>query len=232
MNKDNIGDRMKIYENVPKLFLMKRSAVIVRLDGKAFHSFTKNMERPFDDRLIRIMQEVTGYLVKNVEGCKIGYTQSDEISLLLTDYTNLQTEAYFGNNLQKIVSITASMASVLFNKKYREIFNDDTKIALFDSRAFNLPKEEVVNYFIWRQQDCTRNSIQMVGRAYFSHKELKNVSCVNIQEMLFSKHNINFNDIDTYKKRGSCVYKVDRDIVIDKNIPIFTQDREFIQKYL
>ena len=236
-NKDSLGDRMKEYESVCRDYLMRRTPVIVRIDGKAFHTFTRGMDRPFDIRLADCMAETTQNLVKNISGCYFGYTQSDEISLLLVDYMNIGTEAWFDNQIQKIVSVAASMATVYFNKA----FADCDKFAMFDARAFSLPKEEVVNYFIWRQQDCTRNSVQMVGRANFSHKQLQNLSCEKIQDKLFKEKGINWNDTSTRFKRGTAVYKetciYDTDIQktimrIDHEIPIFTQDRDFIQAWV
>lgn len=261
MTNDSLGDRMKGYESIPALQLMRRTPVIIRLDGKAFHTFTRGMNRPFDDRLIQTMQETTQALVKNIEGCNFGYTQSDEISLLLTDYKNLETQAWFDYKVQKMVSVAASMATAYFNGFLVKNFLDsgNGKVAFFDARAFNIPRDEVVNCFVWRQQDSTRNSIQMVARANFSHKELENKSCDEIQEMLWSQKQINWNDTPTHKKRGTCVYKKSvlhcagylndknykgydptvpvsdvyrTEYFIDTEIPIFTQDRGFIQKWV
>lgn len=262
MKKDNLGKRMKSYEGVSRNFLTRRLPVILRLDGKAFHTFTRGMERPFDEILIRAMQETAKFLCENIQGCKLAYTQSDEISLLLTDYENIDTSAWFDNNIQKMVSISASMATLKFNEIFRKEVNalgykaDESgdydyysklkpKIdkAMFDSRAFTLPKEEVVNYFIWRQNDAIRNSIQMVGQANFSHKELHKKSCDDIQEMLFSLKGINWNDIPVNQKRGTCIikeqYSLDNEEktirtrwIPDIDTPIFTKDREYISKFL
>lgn len=157
-----------------------------------------------------------------------GYVQSDEISLFLSDYRALKTEAWFNNKKSKLESLSASLATGYFNHCFKNIFTEDewkNKIAFFDSRAFNLPKEEVANYFKWRQLDCERNSIQTIGRAYFSHKQLMNKSCNNIQEMLFTEHGIKWNDVEVYKKRGIGVYKVgenERSVTyVDKSVPIF-----------
>ncbi len=220
------------------------------------------MQRPFDNVLMESMWETTKYLCENIQGCKIAYTQSDEISLLLTDYEKLDTCAWFDNNIQKMVSISASMATIAFNKIFRDkvymlghVANSDDlhsyyyeledKIdrAMFDSRVFTLPKEEVANYFIWRQKDASRNSIQMVGQANFSHNQLHGKSCDDIQEMLFQERNINWNSIPTSQKRGTCMvkeqYTLDNEQetlrsrwTIDMDIPIFTQDRNYIEKYL
>ena len=270
MKKDSLGDRMKQYEGIPKTNLMRRNPVIIRIDGKAFHTFTRGFQRPFDDILIESMQETMKYLCENIQGCKMGYCQSDEISLLITDYETINTAAWFDYQVQKMCSIAASMATLAFNRvfweKIRDLdhdyyeyptkeFNELIEIyykalekgAMFDARCFSIPKEEVCNYFIWRQQDATRNSIQMVGQANFSHKELQNKSCDEIQDMLMIQKNINWNDFDTVKKCGSCCTKTGKHTIvdiqtgeqkerlvweIDKNIPIFTQDRNYIERFV
>lgn len=274
MDKSDLAERMKTYEKVSRNSLVRRIPVIIRIDGKCFHSFTKNMERPFSNELSICMQETAQYLVKNIQGCKLAYVQSDEISLLLTDYENVKTDAWVKYGIQKMTSISASMATIAFNRQwldfelnYREdcLSGDEkssrvetTKLAMFDSRVFNIPKDEVCNYFIWRQADATRNSIQMVGQTNFSHKELTNKNCSMIQDMLMLQKGINWNDTPTIYKRGFCVYKqkivtnfefthtsmtntgveiggngvVRGKVVIDTEIPIFTQDRNFIEKWL
>lgn len=263
--KDSLGDRMKEnYENRAKTYLVRRMPVIIRLDGKAFHSFTKGLNKPYDVIFHDTMNSTLQYLCENIQGCKLGYTQSDEITLLLTDYDTLDTDAWFDNNVQKICSVSASMATMAFNKYfrfYRDGYVDsvmalqdyDTgsdylealykcmeKGAMFDSRCFNIPEDEVTNCFIWRQQDATRNAIQMLGQCNFSHKELHGKSCNDIQDMLMLQKSINFNDMPTEFKRGVCCIKkevscTDRligyklDWIIDTEIPIFTQDREYIE---
>lgn len=266
--KDSLGDRMKTYENASRNYLMRRTPVIIRLDGKAFHSFTKGFQKQFDMLLMRSMWETSQELCSKIQGCKIGYTQSDEISLLLTDYESIDTCAWFDNGIQKMVSVSASMATLAFNDAFANFVNEEynniieapiscdadikeidrlfdnyfNKIntALFDSRVFTLPKEEVCNYFIWRQQDATRNAIQMVGQSNFSHKQLNKKSCNDIQEMLFQEKGINFNDFPVYQKRGACIVKekytkgdAERTRwIVDKDIPIFTQDRDYIEKFV
>jgi tRNA(His) 5'-end guanylyltransferase len=264
--KDSLGDRMKEnYENRSKTFLVRRMPVIVRLDGKSFHTFTKGFKRPYDEIFHKAMNNTLKYLCENIQGCKLGYTQSDEITLVLTDYDTLTSDAFFDYNVQKVCSVTASMATLKFNQYFRTACNeffagktiDDgignyhstmmcakDKGAMFDSRCFNIPKEEVTNCFIWRQQDATRNAIQMLGQTHFTHKELQNKSCNDIQDMLMLQKGINFNDMPTEFKRGVCCIKKDIEELweegisinkkwcIDKEIPIFTQDRNYIEQYL
>lgn len=281
MDKTTIGDRMKNnYENITRYYLTRRMPVIIRVDGRSFHTFTKGFKKPFDDILVKTMQDTMKYLCENIQGCVLGYTQSDEISLVLTDYAELTTDAWFGNNLQKMCSVSASMATLAFNKFFSgrvqefmydccDEFGDDVlpekqndyelahnvyfkkfNAAMFDSRVFTIPKEEVCNYLIWRQQDATRNSIQSVGQANFSQKELHGKSCNNIHDMLMLQKGINWNDYSTTLKRGSCCIKIDDGItkydevgnicdyipsskwVIDNEIPIFTQDRNYVEKLI
>lgn len=281
MDKTTLGDRMKNnYENITRYYLTRRMPVIIRVDGRSFHTFTKGFKKPFDDVLVKTMQDTMKYLCENIQGCVLGYTQSDEISLVLTDYAELTTDAWFGNNLQKMCSVSASMATLAFNKFFSgrvqefmydccDEFGDDVlpekqndyelahnvyfkkfNAAMFDSRVFTIPKEEVGNYLIWRQQDATRNSIQSVGQANFSQKELHGKSCNNIQDMLMIQKGINWNDYATTLKRGSCCIKVDDGLteydetgnicgytqrskwIIDNEIPIFSQDRNYIEKLI
>lgn len=262
MDKTSLGDRMKNnYENVNRFYLTRRMPVIIRVDMRAGHTFTKGMKKPFDDIFVKTMQDTMKYLCENIQGCVLGYTQSDEISLVLVDYAELTTDAWFGNNLQKMCSVSASMATMAFNKFFygnmpADEENSGTyykaleKGAMFDSRVFTIPKEEACNYFIWRQQDSTRNSIQSVGQANFSHKELHGKSCNNIQDMLMTQKGINWDDYATTLKRGSCCIKVDDGLteydetgnicgytqrskwIIDNEIPIFSQDRNYIEKLI
>jgi len=243
---DSLGDRMKCYENVNRIHLTKRMPAIIRIDGRAFHTFTHKFERPFDLVFMQTMWETTKYLCKNIEGCKVAYTQSDEISLLLTDYENLTTQSWFDKNVQKMVSVSASLATAAFNwwlpnfSEGKEPYTNKYNIATFDSRVFIIPKEEVCNYFIWRQQDATRNAIQSVGQSNFSPKQMHGKNTSQIQDMLFLEKQINFNDISTDKKRGICFTKQEfdhngttrTDWFIDKDIPIFTEDRNYIEKFI
>ena len=230
--RDDLGVRMKeFYEQIPKTKLMRRTPVAIRIDGKAFHTFTRGFRKPFDHILIKTMQETTKYLCENIQGCVLGYTQSDEITLILVDYQKLTSSAWFDYEVQKLCSISASMATMAFNKffennvddyrfrkwdgvsKYEEgteeyiktLLKAVEKSAMFDARCFNIPKEEVTNLIYWRQLDAIRNSIQMVGQANFSHKELQNKTCNMIQDMLHEQKGINWNDYPTVCKRGTAI---------------------------
>lgn len=262
---DSLGNRMKGYEDISRIYLTKRSPVIIRIDGRAFHTFTRGFKKPFDAILMNAMKKTAQSLCEKIAGCKLAYTQSDEISLLLIDYDTNETQPWFENNLQKLVSVAASMATLAFNKAFDEyfglydqcfqecwqdceqenmyrkkLFEAREKGATFDARAFILPKEEVCNYFIWRQQDATRNSILSVAQAHFSHKELQGKKCDILQDMLFKEHGINWNNYPIDEKRGSCVVKTKIPLngvmrskwVIDEQIPIFTAQRTYIDRHV
>lgn len=284
MDRSDLANRMKsFYEEASKTRLLRRTPVVIRIDGRAFHTFTKGFVQPFDNVLIDSMHETMKYLCENIQGCVLGYTQSDEITLILTDYKELTSDAWFNYEVQKVCSIAASMATMAFNnifskyvkgfdlalayndngidteenRKLWGIYNKAAKRgAMFDARCFNIPKEEVTNLIYWRQLDASRNSVNMVGRAYFSHSELLNKSCSQIQDLLMTK-GINWNNYPTYQKRGACcvkcevlnkesdtphplkvilpqtIVKTSKQWIVDKNIPIFKGDgRQYIEKLI
>ena len=270
MRKDSLGDRMKSYENISRIYLPGRMPIIIRIDGKAFHTFAKGFQKPFDDILMRAMEETATVLCRDIEGVKIAYTQSDEISLLITNNDTWETQPWFGNNIQQMVSVAASIATLAFNRAFTALVSDfindvyykdpsfETdklfdayhgacdKGATFDARVFVLPADEVCNYFIFRQQDAIRNSIQSMGQAYFSHKELMNKNCENIKQMLVEK-NIKWESIPVSCQRGICIIKKPTKVktqinmkamtymemtrnrwTVDDNIPLFWEDRKYI----
>lgn len=240
--KDALGDRMKSnYENRSRFFLPRRTYLIIRVDGKAFHTYTKGLERPFDDGLIEDMDLTAGYLCKNIMGAKFAFVQSDEISVLVTDFDDIGAQGWFDNNLQKMCSVSASMATMAFNKlRLARIGLDKMKWAEFDSRVFQVPqKVEVENYFIWRQQDTTRNSISSVAQSLYNSKQLHGKNSSDQQEMIFQK-GINWNDYAPKYKRGRLILKetyekepgVIRTRWASNEPPIFTQDREFISELI
>lgn len=206
---DSLGNRIKMYEKIGSASdkMMPGLPVIVRLDGKAFHTFTKGFERPFDSRLTKLMIECTKYLVEYADA-KIGYTQSDEITLVL--YADGKTQMMFDGKRDKLNSVLASACSVYFNHILPFFLPEELedKLAIFDCRAFSVPSfQEAVNCLIWREQDAKRNSIQIAGQSKFSHTQLQGKSCDDIQEMLFQKHEINWNDYPAFFKRGTYVQR-------------------------
>ena len=226
MKKDSLGNRMKDnYENAYRIKLTKRTPVIIRLDGKAFHSLTKDCEKPFDVHFNRSMFKTMEFLCQEIQGVKCAYTQSDEISLLLTDFDNLETQPWFDYNLQKIVSISSSIATYGFNVFWRE--QHGWSYGVFDSRAFNIPKSEVKNYFIWRQKDWERNSLQMLAQAHYSHKELHKKNKSDMHEMLHEK-GINWADLEPKWKNGTFLFKDDRDWKPLSNLILTSDERAVI----
>jgi len=236
----SLCDRMKQYEAVSKTRLIRRMPVIIRLDGCHFHTFTKGFEKPFDEVLMCSMIRTMKFLCQNIQGCVFGYTQSDEISLILVDYKKLNSSAWYDNEVQNMCSVAASLCTLKFNEVFREevhnhvsqyfadkkegllaAYNKALKTgAVFNCRAFNVPKEDVCNCIIWRQQDATRNSIQALAQSKFSH---------------ITECGINWNLLETYKKLGTACYnrgEEHSDWVVDFNMPILTQDNDYINKHV
>lgn len=239
MSYDNLGDRIKGYESVSNHTLTKRTPVIMRIDGKAFHTWTKSIRDPFCEDLRTVFLRSIQSFLADAQNSVFTYHQSDEISILFNDWKDINTETWFDNKIQKMSSVGASLFTGNFNhwKLYSKRLTEKP-IASFDCRVFNIPKEEVVNYFIWRQQDATRNSIQTYARNYFSHKQLHGIPNTKVIEML-DQNNTRWEELDTWKKRGTSVYRdfsEDRstisNIVTDHNIPIFTEDRNYIERHL
>ena len=277
---NELGTRMKEYEKRNQYYLQKRTPVARRVDGRSLHTFTKGFKRPFDEVLMKSMQETAKYMCENMGNAKFAYAQSDEITIILVDYDTLETDCWFNYRTDKLCSMAASMATMAFNKFFaknvdewgRKTFADwdeggtnDPEVAnspewklmqtynralakgaMFDSRCFNIPKEEVTNLVYWRQLDAARNSVQMVGQANFSHKELQNKSCNMIQDMLHEQKGINWNDFPVDCKRGATVIKkkigtnvaavcgiagatYENRWVIDRNIPMLKgEDRKYL----
>jgi tRNA(His) guanylyltransferase len=256
MNHDSLGNRMKIYEQVSDNYLTRRIPCVMRIDGKSFHVWTAGLSRPFDDNLRACMEYATYRLCKEIEGSRYAYTQSDEVSLLLVDYQTIATEPFFGYRIQKMTSVSASICTAAFATAAMHYLPEHLKkkgIPKFDARVFSLPKEEVSNYFLFRQQDCTRNSIQAVAQQNFSHRQLHKKSCDQIQDMLFKEKGINWNDLATRYKRGVSFYKIQKELqtdfsekspeacdltfyrkkwIKDYEMPIITQDVNYVSKWV
>ncbi|MCQ2379082.1 MAG: tRNA(His) guanylyltransferase Thg1 family protein, partial [Victivallaceae bacterium] len=203
MKKTTLGCRMKKFEGCYDLRIAPRFPVIVRIDGRAFHAWTKktHCERPFDEKLMRLMAETTKFLCENVDGCVFGYTQSDEISLLLRDDQSYDSTPWFDKRVQKIVSVSASIATSYFTEN--NPFGKKIP-AFFDARVFALPPQEVRGYFIWRQNDASKNSLSMLAQSLYPHTELVGKKRDQLQELCFCK-GFNWNDLPTPKKRGYAV---------------------------
>lgn len=253
---DSLGDRMKSYEAVSDISLPIRMPTIIRVDGVAFHTFTKGLIKPWDGRFISAMLRTAMELCKRVQGAKIAYVQSDEITVLVTDYDDIHTQPWLKKRVQKMASHAAAIAAKAFFIPFV-----DTESEIFDARVFVVPKEDVCNNFIWRQQDATRNSIQALGHYHFSHKSMSGLSNDEVQERLFTEADVNWNDLPVYLKRGAVIrrrsssdpaYSQEEQELLDKTIvcsvnlgvkpnnsfmldlepPVFTQDREYIERYV
>ena len=259
---DKLGTRMKtFYEEIPKTKLLRRTPVAIRIDGKAFHTFTRGFKKPFDDILIKSMEETMLYLCKNIQGCVLGYHQSDEITLILTDYKRFNSDAWFDYEVQKLCSIAASMATLAFNRAFKDeveyilgwaeaeslaMYHAQVELtkphikalekgAMFDARCFNIPREEVTNLIYWRQLDAMRNSVQMVGQANFSHKQLDKKNQETIKKMLKEEKGIDWErDFATCYKRGTCcVRDYNGQWYVDTEIPIFKGDgRQYVEQLI
>ena len=251
-DKTSLGDRMKLYESATEGFLTPRTPIILRVDGKAFHTYTKGLKRPWDLVLNSVMDMTAIELCNHVQGAQIAYVQSDEISILVHGYKTHTSQAYFDGRIQKIVSVVASIAAATFTSESWRIWDEGDSVpnkasrirpAYFDCRAFVMPESEVCNYFLWRQQDATRNSVQSLARALYSHKECNNKNGSQLQDMCMAKGH-NWNALPTQYKRGRCIVRQTYEVessggasqrtrwAVDEEIPVFSQDREYINKLL
>lgn len=201
---DSLGDRMKAYEKRYAHIALPMLPVLARIDGRSFSKFTAGLKKPYDERMSQLMIDVTKFLVEQTNA-RCGYTQSDEISLVwMTD--DPDSEIFFGGKLLKMTSVAGSLATAYFNKLLPErIPEKGSLLPVFDNRVWEVPVEfEVTNYFIWREQDAVRNSIQGAARSVYSHNECLNKNTSELQDMLWSK-GINWNNYPSYFKRGTYV---------------------------
>lgn len=227
-----LSERMKKYESVQKQFLMAKTPAIIRLDGKAFHTWTRNLEKPFDANFYAAMAQTTVNLVNSIQGAVFAYGQSDEISIFIKDYTNFDTDAWFGGNIQKIVSVSASIATANFNSYAERLGISNNNLALFDSRVFTLPPHEVSNYFIWRQEDFHRNSVRMVAHEYLGHKACEHR---NSQDLVNDLRNMDtpidwYRDYEDVYRRGYCFIRGADSVNV--NVPVFKECLDFINVHV
>lgn len=230
----DLADRMKTYEEASRPTFPRRIPLIVRVDGKTFHTLTSDCVRPFDMDLMEAMDAVALALVAEVQGAQLAYVQSDEVSVLVHGYKTIHSQPWLAGDVQKMASIAASEATVAFNSSFKR------RLGRFDARVFLVPESDVCNYFIWRQQDASRNSVHMAARAHFSHQEIGSRSTSEMQELLWQQKKINWNDFATSCKRGRCAVRhtFQRDGAersewqMDQQIPLFTADRQYIEQHL
>ena len=250
MSFNELGDRMRAYEDVPKIYLMRRVPVVIRTDIRSGGSFVKGFNKPFDDVFGKTMIRTMEHVAKEIQGCIFAYTQSDEISFVLSDYKKLNSAAWFDYNVEKVASLAASEATFAFNKYFAEevrnfidsknptsISDEEIKMidtyeraidkgVRFDGRCANYPKDEVANYIYWRQSDAMRNSVSMAARAQFSHKQCDHKNQSQLKEMLMNECGINWDDYATHYKHGVCWT---RDAGINYDMPLIKgEDRKLV----
>ncbi len=224
-----LGKRIQKYEQVFRQFLPPRMPAIIRVDGRAFHTLLRGCEKPFDDDFAVSMDKTAKDLLSEIQTARMAYVQSDEISLLLIDYNKFDSEQWFGGNINKIVSVSAAIATASFNNNYNNIIGASFDCnAMFDSRVFTIPERDVSNYFVQRQQDATRNSIQMVAQSHYSHKELHKKNTKQLLEMCWDV-NDGWGTYSPYWKRGRVIYKNGS---CDYGIPIFSKKLDYLENFL
>lgn len=214
----DLGDRMKAYEEAFKQTLTPRMPAVIRLDGKAFHTLTRGCERPFDAKLRDALVEATKALMDEVPG-RMAYHQSDEVSILLVDYNRFESQQWFVGQVQKMVSVAASIMGVEFSSRW-------TKPGYFDARVCTIPERDIENYFVWRQKDAMRNAVSMAAQAHFSANELHEKSTIMKLEMLTSR-GIAFSDYPGWFRLGSVITRAD---IVDA--PVFSANPDFLKNYL
>lgn len=208
MSKDTLGDRIKRYERVSSHKLLPRTPLFIRVDGRAFHTYTRGAKKPFDPDIIEAMVRAATEVSCEMQGFKLAYVQSDEATFMLSDYDTHESQGWFDYELNKVVSISASAFTAHFNRKMLDLWTypggKSPLLAMFDSRAFSVPVDDAPNVFVWRQRDWERNSLQMFARSFFSHKELNGKSSAEIHDLL---HGIgeNWADLDDQLKNGTFI---------------------------
>lgn len=216
------------YEGRTRFMLPRRTFTVIRVDGKSFHTLTRGYEKPTDERIEAAMDGVAVELCHHIQGATMAYAQSDEVSVLVGDFMTIRTDAWFDGNVQKMASVAASIATRAFNSV-------ESGNALFDARVFTIPDAvEVENYFIWRQQDAVRNSIQGLAQSRFSHKECHGKNTSELQDMLMGQCGINWNDCTPRQKRGRVIRREGTAEamawIVDEETPIFTADRDYLKR--
>lgn len=221
-----LAGRMKRYEHTYRTFLPRRSWTLMRLDGRAFHTYTQDLERPYDAAFAADMDATALALCREMSGVAFAYVQSDEISLLLTDFASHTTEPWMGGNIAKLLSLSAGIASATFN----DLRRGDGPLGIFDSRVWSMSDPaEVGNYFLWRQRDATKNSISMAASAHFPEKRLHGLSSGQRQELLWSEAGVNWNDYPDGFKRGRVLHRCEINVAgatrnqwVAEDAPIFS----------
>jgi len=248
VKNDSLGDRAKRYEAAGKQFLVPRVPVLARIDGRAFHTFTRGLAKPYDADFHACMWAAATAVCADIAGCKLAYVQSDEINLLLTDYETIGSQAHFDYEVPKLTSTAAATASVAFLLEYLQRFPDRGERLrtvrknppTFDARFYNVPREDVSNIFLWRQRDAERNSLTMHAQAHYSHTQLHGKTRGERLDMLHAKGE-DWNQLPTQRKRGVCIIRRQHEVngatrsrwEPDLDIPIFSspEGRRYIDQF-
>lgn len=242
-NNKTLNDRMKEYESNAKIKLIKKMPVIIRVDGRAFHTFTKGFVKPFDTLFLEAMRKTALDLFKSVPNCRFAYTESDEITLILDDSNTILDTAFYDNDLEKLVSVTASMTTMFFNNNFASVIERGEKSAIdttiykkklykatFDSRAFNVPYHEVDNVILDRQLDSKRNSLNAYAQSLYPQKVLNGKKHDDLIDLLHAK-GMKYHDIDVSLRHGVAVYKDETDkVVVDYDVPSLLIDKTFVSR--
>lgn len=233
MIKDSLGDRMKMYEEISNTKLIPQLPVIIRIDGRSFHTLTRGLQKPYDENFVDMMNQIGIILCKEIQNARFAYVQSDEISILLYE-DHFLSEPWFGNRLSKITSISAAIATgemIRYSSNIHSLKSFYEK-GMFDSRAFNLPVREVCNYFIWRQADWIRNSKTMFASKYLSPKQLNNVPGEVRVAKAEEISGESYENFPTWFRLGRCIVKKDEEWIVNNNIPLFKENRDYVDSYL
>lgn len=239
MDKTTLGDRMKMYESAYETYIMPRAPVIIRCDGKSFHTFTRKFDKPFDEKFNRVMANTMFYVANKIDGCVFSYAQSDEITFVIRNDKTFETEPWFGNRLQKMCSVVSSMITAQFAHEGKY-----DSLAYFDTRVFAVPSlTEAGNALVWRQNDCVKNSIssacyyeigKKIGKGT-ARKKMYKLNQKQQQELLFSEAGINWSSYPTKYKRGVGCYREKSNLManrgwvwkFDEELPKFTAEGKF-----
>jgi tRNA(His) guanylyltransferase len=253
--RDTLGDRMKRYEEATRFSLPRRTYTILRVDGRAFHSWTRGLEKPYDIDFIHLIDCTAISLCEQISGAQFAYVQSDEISVLAVDFLDINTESWFDGNVQKWCSVGASVATMAFNRRVMDYLTQAGDMAankilqkapnaMFDARVYTIPDPiEVENYFVWRQQDAERNSVMMLARAYASHKQLAGKKRADQHEIIhkagdnWAKHPVRFKHGAVVRRSEDILHlsilpdptKKKSNWGVDPNTPVFTKNREYLR---
>jgi Uncharacterized conserved protein len=231
MKFDTLKQKCEYYRSLTDYKLMPNTYVLAMVDGHRFSKLIKNkFDKPFDDLFIKMMNETAKYLCENIQGVKFAYTQSDEISIVITDFDTPMTDSYFSFRLCKMQSLIAAMATAKFNQMYAKLANDYKGFGLkkfdmkeyptytFDCKVWTVPiANDAYAWFLYRQTDCIKNSKAQTAQTYLSHKELVGLTSDEMIAKLKNEKGIDWYDFENGKKYGRLIRKVETPM--EKDLP-------------